>query len=59
MDGKNMTRGRPAEVLKNIFPRFLLILININRNAALQRKGMEMPRFSQLPLGNAVSSPIG
>jgi hypothetical protein len=44
MNGKSKNKRRPAEGFKN-FPLFLLLLININRNEALQRKGMEIATF--------------
>jgi hypothetical protein len=44
MDRKSKNRRRPAEGLKN-FPRFLRLLININRNEALQRNCMEIATF--------------
>jgi hypothetical protein len=46
MDGKSKKQRRPAERSFKNFPLFLRLLININRNAALQRKGMEMLCFS-------------
>jgi hypothetical protein len=44
MDGKRKNMRRPAEGFKN-FPLFLRLLINVNRNSALQRKGMEIATF--------------
>jgi hypothetical protein len=37
MVGKRKNRRRSAELFKN-FPQLLRLLININRNAAVQRK---------------------
>ncbi len=42
--GKSKNRKRVAEHLKN-FSQLLRLLINVNRNAALQRNGMEIAMF--------------
>jgi hypothetical protein len=44
MVGKSNERERAAERLKN-FPQHLRLLIIVNRNAGLQRKGMEIATF--------------
>jgi hypothetical protein len=44
MVGKSKNRKRAAEHFKN-FSQLLRLLININRNAALQRNGMEIAMF--------------
>jgi hypothetical protein len=56
MVGKSKNRRRTSEPLSTHFPEPLRLLINVNRNAMLQRKGMGMARFL---LGNSASSPIG
>jgi hypothetical protein len=48
MVGMSKNRRRTAEHIKN-FPQLLRLLRNVNKNAAFQRKGMEI----------APSSPIG
>jgi hypothetical protein len=44
MVGKSKNRKRAAEHFKN-FSQLLRLLINVNRNAALQRNGMEIAMF--------------
>jgi hypothetical protein len=44
MVGKSQNRRRTAEHFKN-FPKLLQLLINMDRNVALQRKGMEIATF--------------
>jgi hypothetical protein len=44
MVGKSKSRKSAAEHLKT-FSQLLRLLINVNRNAALQRNGMEMAMF--------------
>jgi hypothetical protein len=44
MVGKSKIRGRAAEHFKN-FPQLLRLFIIVNRNAVLQRKGMEIATF--------------
>jgi hypothetical protein len=44
MVGKRKNRKRAAEHLKNC-SQLLRLLINMNRNVALQRKGMEIATF--------------
>jgi hypothetical protein len=47
MVGKSNKRKRAAEHFKN-FSQLLRLIINVDRNTALQRKGMEIAMF--LPL---------
>jgi hypothetical protein len=44
MVGKSKNRKRAAEHFKTC-SQFLRLLINVNRNAALQRNGMEIAMF--------------
>jgi hypothetical protein len=44
MVGKSNSRKRAAEHFKK-FSQLLRLLINVNRNAALQRNGMEIAMF--------------
>jgi hypothetical protein len=44
MVGKSKNRRRSAERFKNI-PKLLRLLINVNRNAAVQRKETEIATF--------------
>jgi hypothetical protein len=44
MVGKSKNRKRATEHLKN-FSQLLRLLINVNRNATLQRNGMEIAMF--------------
>jgi hypothetical protein len=46
MVGKNKNRRRSAEHFIN-FPQLLRLLINVNGNTALQRKGKEIAMFLQ------------
>jgi hypothetical protein len=50
MDGKRKNRKRAAEHLK-IFTHLLRLLINVNRNMPLQRKGMEIATFLPIATG--------
>jgi hypothetical protein len=50
MVGKSKNRRRGAEHLKN-FAQFLRLLINVNKNAALQRKGMKIATFLSIAAG--------
>jgi hypothetical protein len=50
MVGKSKNRKRAAEHCKN-FSQLLRLLINVNRNAALQRKGMEIVMFLPIAAG--------
>ncbi len=50
MVGKNKNRKRAAEHFKN-FPQLLQLLINVNRNTVLQRKGMEIATFLPIAAG--------
>jgi hypothetical protein len=50
MVGKNKSRKRAAEHFKK-FPQLLQLLINVNRNTALQRKGMEITMFLPIAVG--------
>ncbi len=50
MVGKSNNRKRAAEHLKN-FSQLLRLLINANRNMALQRKGMEIAMFLPIAAG--------
>jgi hypothetical protein len=49
MVGKSKNR-RTAEHFKN-FSQLLRLLINVNRNTALQRKGMEIATFLPIAAG--------
>jgi hypothetical protein len=44
---KSKNRKRAAEHLKN-FSQLLHLLVNVNRNMVLQRKGMEIATFSPI-----------
>jgi hypothetical protein len=46
MVGKSNNRKRAAEHSKNV-SQLLRLFINVNRNTALQRKGMEIAMFFQ------------
>jgi hypothetical protein len=50
MVGKRKNRKRAAEHLKN-FSQLLRLLINVNRNMPLQRKGMEIATFLPIAAG--------
>jgi hypothetical protein len=50
MVGKSKNRKRAAEHKKKI-SQLLQLLINVNRNAALQRKGMEIATFLPIATG--------
>jgi hypothetical protein len=58
MVGRAQKRKRAAEHFKN-FSQLLRLLINVNRNTALQRKGMEIATFLPILLGNSPSTPTG
>jgi hypothetical protein len=55
MVGKSTNRKKAAEHFKN-FSQFLRLLINVNRNTTLQRKGMEIATF--LPIAAGKFSPL-
>jgi hypothetical protein len=48
--GKSKKRKRAAELFKN-FSQLLRLLRNVNRNTALQRKGMEIAMFLPIAAG--------
>jgi hypothetical protein len=48
--GKNKNGKRAAELFKN-FTQLLRLLRNVNRNTALQRKGMEIATFLTIAAG--------
>jgi hypothetical protein len=48
--GKNKNRKRTAEHFKNL-SQLLRLLINVNINMALQRKGMEIATFLPIAAG--------
>ncbi len=50
MVGKSKYRKRAAEYFKN-FSQLLRLLINVNRNMPLQRKGMEIATFLPIAAG--------
>jgi hypothetical protein len=50
MVGKSKRRRRTTECFKH-FPQLLRFLINVNRNAALQRKGMLIAMFLSIAAG--------
>ncbi len=50
MVGKSKDRKRAAEHFKK-FSQLLRLLINVNRNAVLQRKGMEFVMFLPIAAG--------
>jgi hypothetical protein len=50
MVGKSKNRKRAAEHFQN-FSLLLGLLINVNRNTALQRKGMEIAMFLPIATG--------
>ena len=50
MVGKSNNRKIATEHLKN-FSQLLRLLINVNRNTALQRKGMEIATFLPIVAG--------
>jgi hypothetical protein len=50
MVGKSKNRKRAAEHLKK-FSQLLRLLINVNRNMPLQRKGMEIAMFLPIAAG--------
>jgi hypothetical protein len=50
MVGKSKNKKRAAEHLKK-FSQLLRLLINENRNKALQRKGMEIATFLPIAAG--------
>jgi hypothetical protein len=50
MVGKSKDRKRAAEHIKNI-SQLLQLLKNVNRNAVLQRKGMEFVTFLPIAAG--------
>jgi hypothetical protein len=51
MVGKSKNRKRAAEHLKNC-SQLLRLLINVNRNGALQRNGMEIAMFLPIAARN-------
>jgi hypothetical protein len=50
MVGKSKNRKRATEHFKN-FSQLLRLLINVNRNMPLQRKGMEITMFLPIATG--------
>jgi hypothetical protein len=50
MIGRSNNRKRAAEHEK-LFSQFLFLLINVNRNMALHRKGMEISMFLPIAAG--------
>jgi hypothetical protein len=50
MVGKSKNRKRAAEHFKNL-SQLLRLLINVNRNMLLQRKGMEIAMFLPIAAG--------
>jgi hypothetical protein len=50
MIGKSKNRKRAAEHFKN-FSQLLRLLINVNRNMLLRRKGMEIAMFLPIAAG--------
>jgi hypothetical protein len=50
MVGKSKNRRRAALHFKN-FPQLLRLLINVNRNASVQRKYMEISTFLSIATG--------
>jgi hypothetical protein len=51
MVGRGNNRKRAAKHLK-IFSQLLRLLLNVNRNTALQRKGMEIATVLPIAAGN-------
>jgi hypothetical protein len=57
MVGKNKKRRRTADSFKNV-PGLLQSLINVNRNAGLQRKGTKNCHIFAIVAGQLCTPPI-